>query len=43
MTREQADEVAKPKREVAKLRRANDILKDASVFLAAELDRPARR
>jgi len=35
--------VAKLKREVAELRRANEILKAASVVFAAELDRPARR
>lgn len=43
VTTEQAEEVAKLKREVAELRRANEILKAASVFFAAELDRPARR
>ena len=31
------------KREVAELRRANEILKAASVFFAAELDRPFPR
>jgi transposase len=31
------------KREVAELRRANEVLKAASVFFAAELDRPPRR
>jgi transposase-like protein len=30
-------------RENRELRRANEILKSASVFFAAELDRPARR
>lgn len=43
VTNEQAEEVARLKREVAELRRANEILKAASVFFAAELDRPARR
>lgn len=31
------------KREVAELKRANEILKSASVFFAKELDRPATR
>jgi transposase-like protein len=31
------------KREVADLRRANEILKSASAFFAAELDRPATK
>jgi transposase len=30
------------KKEVAELRRANEILKSASAFFAAELDRPNR-
>jgi transposase len=30
------------KREVAELRRANEVLKAASAFFAAELDRPSR-
>jgi transposase len=30
------------KREIAELRRANEILKAASALFAAELDRPAR-
>jgi transposase len=34
-----ADEID-PKREVPELRRANEILKSASVFSAKELDRP---
>ena len=33
----------KLKRENAELRRANEILKAASAFFAAELDRPAKR
>ena len=40
---EQAAEVARLKRENAELRRANEILKAASIFFAAELDRPAKR
>jgi transposase len=35
-------EVKRLKREVAELRRANAILRSASVFFAAELDRPQR-
>jgi transposase len=31
------------KREIAELRRANEILRTASAFFAAELDRPAPR
>jgi len=34
------DELARLRREVNELRRANDILKAASVFFAKELDRP---
>lgn len=40
---EQAAEMARLKREVAELRRANEILKAAATFFAAELDRPAKR
>jgi transposase len=36
-------EIKRLKREVAELRRANEILKAASVFFAAELDRPQTR
>ncbi|QYL16634.1 transposase [Mycolicibacterium pallens] len=36
-------EIRKLKREVAELRRANEILKSASAFFAAELDRPAAK
>jgi len=43
VTSEQAEDIAKLKREVAELRRANEILKAASAFFAAELDRPAKR
>ena len=39
----EADEVKRLKRENAELRRANEILKAASAFFAAELDRPAKR
>jgi transposase len=35
-------EIKRLKRENAELRRANEILKAASAFLAAELDRPPR-
>ena len=42
MTREEHEEVKRLKREVAELRRANEILKTASAFFAAEFDRPAR-
>jgi transposase len=42
-TTEQAAEMAKLKREVAELRRANEILKAAAIFFGAELDRPGRR
>lgn len=39
-TTEEAEEIKRLKREVAELRRANEILKSASVFFAKELDRP---
>jgi len=39
-TSEESAELKKLKREVAELRRANAILKTASAFFAAELDRP---
>jgi transposase len=35
-------EMRELKREVAELRRANEVLKAASAFFAAELDRPSR-
>jgi len=35
-------EIRELKKEVAELRRANEILKSASAFFAAELDRPHR-
>ena len=43
VTTEQAAEVARLKREVSELRRANEILKAAATFFAAELDRPGKR
>ena len=36
-------EIRQLKREVTELRRANEILRTASAFFAAELDRPASR
>jgi transposase len=39
-TTEELAEIKALKREVAELRRANEILKRATVFFAAELDRP---
>jgi transposase len=39
---EEHAEIKKLRREVAELRRANEILKAASSFFAAELDRPQR-
>jgi transposase len=41
-TSEDIAEIRQLKREVAELRRANEILKAASAFFAAELDRPNR-
>ena len=41
-TSEDSAEIKRLKRENAELRRANAILKSASVFFAAELDRPQR-
>lgn len=43
VTSEIAAENKALRREVAELRRANEILKAASAFFAAELDRPAKR
>jgi transposase len=43
VTSEESAEIRRLKREVAELRRANEILKAASVFFAAELDRPHQR
>jgi transposase len=42
-TTEDSAEIKRLKRENAELRRANAILKAASTFFAAELDRPERR
>ena len=42
-TSEDAEEIKRLKREVAELRRANEILNSASVFFAKELDRPTTR
>jgi transposase len=42
VTTAEAEEVKRLKREVAELRRANEILKSASAFFAAEFDRPNR-
>jgi transposase len=41
-TSEEIAEIKALRREVAELRRANEILKSASAFFAAELDRPHR-
>jgi transposase len=38
LTSEERDEIKKLRREVFELRRANEILKSASVFFAKELD-----
>ena len=42
LTSVEREEMKRLKRENAELRRANEILKTASAFFAAELDRPAR-
>ena len=42
VTREEHEEIKRLKRENAELRRANEILRTASAFFAAQLDRPAR-
>lgn len=42
ITTEESAELRRLKRENAELKRANAILKSASVFFAAELDRPQR-
>ena len=41
-TTEDADRIAQLERENRELRRANTILKQASAFFAAEIDRPQR-
>jgi transposase len=43
LTSEEHAEIRRLKREDVELRRANEILKAASVFFAAELDRPQHR
>ena len=43
ITTEENEQIKTLKREVAELRRANEILKAASAFFAAELDRPLGR
>ena len=43
VTSEEAAEIKRLRRENAELRRANEILKSASAFFAAELDRPQQR
>jgi transposase len=43
VTIEEAAEIKRLRRENAELRRANEILKAASAFFAAELDRPHPR
>jgi transposase len=43
VTSAESAEIRKLKREVAELRRANEILRTASAFFAAELDRPTTR
>jgi transposase len=42
-TSEEAQRITELERENRELRRANEILKSASAFFAAELDRPQRR
>lgn len=43
VTSEESAELKRLRRENAELRRANEILKAASTFFAAELDRPQQR
>lgn len=43
VTSEEAAEITRLQAENAELRRANEILKAASAFFAAELDRPSKR
>jgi transposase len=43
VTSEEAAEIKRLRREVAELRRANEILKAAAIFFGAELDRPQPR
>jgi transposase len=42
VTSEESEKIKELKKENAELRRANEILKAASAFFAAELDRPHR-
>jgi len=42
LSTEEAAEIKRLRREVAELRRANEILKAAAAFFGAELDRPQR-
>jgi transposase len=43
VTWQMAEENKALRREIAELRRANEILKAAAIFFGAELDRPGRR
>ena len=43
LTSQMAEENKALRKEIAELRRANEILKAAAIFFGAELDRPARR
>ena len=43
VTTAESEQMKALKKEIAELRRANEILKAASIFFAAELDRPGRR
>lgn len=43
ITTDAAEEIKRLRRENAELKRANEILKSASVFFAKELDRPTTR
>ena len=43
VTTEASEEIKRLRRENAELRRANEILKAASAFFVAELDRPQKR
>jgi transposase len=43
MTTSEHAEIRRLKRELAEMRRANELLKAASAFFAAELDRPATK
>jgi transposase len=42
LTTAESEQIKALKKEIAELRRANEILKSASAFFAAELDRPLR-